>query len=126
MHRSHILYLEDILESANNIQNYVGNLSYQELVGDRMRMDAIVRNFEIIGEASGKIPQDIQEQYSFIEWRKIADFRNVLAHEYFGIDHEIMWQIIKEKLPELQKGIKTIHKHEKYFSRLNERFKYIS
>jgi uncharacterized protein with HEPN domain len=112
MHRSHILYLEDILESANNIQNYVGNLSYQELVGDRMRLDAIVRNFEIIGEASGKIPQDIQEQYSFIEWRKIADFRNVLAHEYFGIDHEIMWQIIKEKLPELQKGIKTILKHE--------------
>lgn len=113
MHRSYILYLEDILESSNNIQNYAGNLSYQELIADRMRLDAIVRNFEIIGEASGKIPQDIQEKYSFIEWRKIADFRNVLAHEYFGIDLEIMWQIIKEKLPELQKGIKSILEQER-------------
>jgi len=73
MLRSYILYLEDILESANNIQDYVGNLSYQELIGDRMRLDAIVRNFEIIGEASGKIPQDIRNKYPFIEWRKIAD-----------------------------------------------------
>ena len=99
MHRSNILYLEDILESAKNIQNYVGELSYRELIGDRMRLDAIVRNFEIIGEASSKIPQEMRDKYPFIEWRKIADFRNVLAHEYFGIDYEIMWQIIKEKLP---------------------------
>lgn len=113
MRRSFTLYFEDILESAKNIQNYAGNLSYQELIADRMRLDAIVRNFEIIGEASGKIPQDIQEKYPFIEWRKIADFRNVLAHEYFGIDLEIMWQIIKEKLPDLQKGIETILKQER-------------
>ena len=67
MRRSYILYLEDILESANHIQTYVGDLSYQELIGDRMRLDAIVRNFEIIGEASGEIPQDVQEKYPFIE-----------------------------------------------------------
>jgi uncharacterized protein with HEPN domain len=113
MLRSYILYLEDILESANNIQDYVGNLSYQKLIGDRMRLDAIVRNFEIIGEASGKIPQDIRNKYPFIEWRKIADFRNILAHEYFGIDCEIMWEIIKDKLPELKRGIQTILKKEK-------------
>jgi len=99
MLRSYILYLEDILESTNNIQDYVGNLSYEELIRDRMRLDAIVRNFEIIGEASGKIPQDIRNKYPFIDWRKIADFRNILAHEYFGIDSEIMWEIIKDKLP---------------------------
>jgi len=108
MLRSYILYFEDILESVNNIQNYVGNLSYQELIGDRMRLDAIVRNFEIIGEASSKIPQDIRNKYPFIEWRKIADFRNILAHDYFGIDYEIMWEIIKDKLPELKRGIQTI------------------
>ncbi len=113
MHRSYTLYLEDIIESANNIQNYVGNMSYQELIGDRMRLDAIVRNFEIIGEASSKIPQDIRDKYPFIEWRKIADLRNILAHEYFGIDYEIMWEIIKDKLPDLQKGIKTILEKEK-------------
>lgn len=113
MRRSYVLYLEDIIESANNIQNYVGNLSYQELIGDRMRLDAIVRNFEIIGEASNKIPQDIRDKYPFVEWRKIADLRNILAHEYFGIDYEIMWEIIKDKLPDLQKGIKTILEKEK-------------
>jgi len=113
MRRNTILYLEDILESAKNIQNYVGELSYQELIVDRMRLDAIVRNFEIIGEASSKIPREIRDKYPFIEWRKIADFRNVLAHEYFGIDYEIMWQIIKEKLPNLRKGIQTILEKEK-------------
>ena len=113
MHRSYTLYLEDIIESANNIQNYAGNLSYQVLIGDRMRLDAIVRNFEIIGEASSKIPQDIRDKYPFIEWRKIADLRNILAHEYFGIDYEIMWEIIKDKPPDLQKGIKTILEKEK-------------
>jgi len=113
MLRSYILYLEDILESTNNIQDYVGNLSYEELIGDRMRLDAIVRNFEIIGEASGKIPQDIRNKYPFIDWRKIADFRNILAHEYFGIDSEIMWEIIKDKLPELKRGIQAILEKEK-------------
>jgi uncharacterized protein with HEPN domain len=104
MSRSTILYLEDMLESAKNIQNYVGELSYQELIVDRMRLDAIVRNFEIIGETSSKTPQEIRDKYPFTEWRKIADLRNVLAHDYFGIDYEIMWQIIEEKLPNLQKG----------------------
>lgn len=64
-----------------------------------MRLEAIVRNFEIIGEAASKVPQEVREKYPFISWRKISDFRNVLAHEYFGIDYEIMWEIIKDKLP---------------------------
>lgn len=75
MHRSFTLYFEDILESAKNIQNYAGNLSYQELIADRMRLDAIVRNFEIIGEASGKIPQDIQEKYPFYRMAKNCRFQ---------------------------------------------------
>lgn len=59
MRRSYLLYLEDILESATNIQNYAGNFSFDELAKDKMRIDAIVRNFEIIGEAASKIPQEI-------------------------------------------------------------------
>ncbi|MBI5199327.1 MAG: DUF86 domain-containing protein, partial [Nitrospirae bacterium] len=86
MRRSYLLYLEDILESVKNIQGYVGNLAFEELKKDRMRIDAIVRNLEIIGEASSKIPQEIKDKYPFVEWRKISDFRNVLIHEYFGIN----------------------------------------
>ncbi|OGW45487.1 MAG: nucleotidyltransferase [Nitrospirae bacterium RBG_13_41_22] len=113
MRRSYLLYLEDILTSTNKILKYSGNYSYEELLKDEMRIDAIIRNFEIIGEASSNIPQEIRDKYPFIEWRNISDFRNVLAHEYFGIDYEIMWEIIRDKLPELQRGIQTILEKER-------------
>lgn len=113
MRRNYILYLEDILTSANKIQNYAGNTSFEELIKDELKIDAIVRNFEIIGEASNNVPQEVRAKYSFVEWRKIADFRNILAHEYFGINYKIMWDIIKNKLPSLQKDIQTILKKEK-------------
>lgn len=89
------------MQSVNNIRSYAGDLSYEELIRDKMRVDAIVRNFEIIGEAAGKIPGEIREEYPSVEWRKISDFRNVLVHEYFQVDFDIMWDIIENKLPEL-------------------------
>ena len=107
MHRGHKLYLEDILTSINKIQNYVDDISYEAILADEMKLDAIVRNFEIIGEAASKIPAEIRDKYPFVEWRKISDFRNVLAHEYFGINYNIMWDIIKNKLPKLLQDIKT-------------------
>lgn len=108
MHRGHKLYLEDILESVNNILTYTADYSYEKLIQDKMRIDAVVRNFTIIGEAANNIPQEVIDRYPFIEWRKIIDFRNVIVHDYFGIDYEILWDIIKNKLLELQKGIQTI------------------
>ena len=108
MRRAYKLYLEDILSSIQKIQNYAGNTSLENIVKDEMRIDAIVRNFEIIGEASRNIPQEIKDKYPTVEWRKISDFRNILAHEYFGIDYDIMWDIIQNKLPALQDNIKTI------------------
>lgn len=113
MRRNYLLYLEDILESTDKIQNYAGDLSYEDILKDKMRVDAIVRNFEIIGEASGKIPQEVRDRYPSVEWKRISDFRNVLAHEYFGIKHKIMWDIIKNKLPELERQIKSIVDQEK-------------
>jgi hypothetical protein len=103
MLRSYRLYLEDMLAAIEKIRKYVNAYSLDEIIMDDMRLDAIIRNFEIIGEAAKNIPDEIQEKYSMIEWRKIADFRNVLAHEYFGISYKIMWDIIKNKLPNLEK-----------------------
>jgi uncharacterized protein with HEPN domain len=112
MPRSYRPYLEDIITSASKIMRYVGDSSLDDLLKDEMRLDAIIRNFEIIGEAANKMPDDIQRKYPSVEWRKIADFRNVLAHQYFGIDYEIMWEIIKQKLPLLREGIQSIIEHE--------------
>lgn len=108
MRRGYLLYLEDILTSAGKILRYAKDISYEDLIKDEMRLEAITRNFEIIGEASSKVPQDIKDKYPFIEWRKISDFRNILTHEYFVIDYEIMWEIIKDKLPELERQLKSI------------------
>jgi len=113
MRRNYLLYLEDILESTGKIQNYASGLSYEDILKDKMRIDAIVRNFEIIGEASGKVPHEVRDRYPFVEWKRISDFRNVLAHEYFGIKYKIMWDIIKNKLPQLEKQIKSIVDQEK-------------
>lgn len=101
-------YLEDILTSINKIQNYIDNSSLDDFVKEEMKVDAVVRNLEIIGEASRNIPVEIKEKYQDIEWRKISDFRNLLAHEYFGIDYEILWDIVATKLEPLQSKIQLI------------------
>jgi uncharacterized protein with HEPN domain len=108
MPRGYKLYLEDTLTSINKIRLYIGTASFEEFIKDDMKIDAVVRNLEIIGEASRKIPAEIKEKYPHLEWRKVADFRNILAHEYFGIDYEILWDIVINKLPILQSEIKSI------------------
>jgi uncharacterized protein with HEPN domain len=112
MPRNYLLYLEDILASINKIRKFSHGYSLDEIIDDDMRLDAIIRNFEIIGIASKNMPDKIQEKYPMIEWRKIADFRNLLAHEYFGISHKILWDIINNKLPILQSQIMTVLEKE--------------
>lgn len=76
-------------------------------------VDAVVRNFEIIGEASKKIPTDIQERYPEIPWRKMYGLRNLIAHEYFGIDYEMIWEIAKANLPQNRDDLQKIIEKEK-------------
>jgi uncharacterized protein with HEPN domain len=108
MLRDFRLYLDDILESINRIIAYSAGISCEELLNDTMRMDAIVRNLEIIGEAASKLPVELKNKYPEVEWRKISNFRNILAHEYFGIDYEILWDIIINKITPLQKAVRAI------------------
>lgn len=113
MPRSYLIYLEDILTSTSRILGYVSESSFEEFINDEMRLDAVERNFILMGEAVKNVPQEIKQKYSFIEWGKMADFRNVLAHEYFGVSKTIMWTIIKEKLPRLKEDIRNVLKQEK-------------
>lgn len=108
--RSCKLYLKDILVAIKKINKYTTGLTFKRLKRDALVSDAIVRNLEIIGEASKNIPRRIREKYPDIEWRKICGLRDILVHEYFGIDIQILWDIIKNKLPDLKKKITRVLK----------------
>jgi len=106
--RDPAVFLEDILEAAERISEYVGDLSKDEFQDDQKTIDAVVRNIEIIGEAASNIPEDIRNKYPEIPWKKIVGVRNIVIHKYFGVDTDTLWVIIKEQLPELKSQINTI------------------
>jgi uncharacterized protein with HEPN domain len=103
------LYCEDILDSGNAILEFIRDLSFEEFCKDRKTYSAVIREFEVIGEAVGKLPDEIKKRHSKVEWQDIKDFRNLLVHEYFGIDLEIVWRIIKDDLPGVMSAIKEIN-----------------
>ena len=113
--RDYKLYLDDILLAIKKIEKYTKGLTVKKLKDDDLIIDAVVRNLEIIGEAVKNIPSHIKEKYPDIEWKKISGLRDILAHEYFGIDLEILWDIVKNKLPELKAEITRLLKWAKIF-----------
>ena len=108
MSRNIKLYLYDILNSINKIKRYTKEMNYEQLIADELTFDAVVYNLQIIGEAVKKIPPEIRDRYPQIEWRKIAGLRDIIAHAYFTIDDRIVWDIIQNKLLDLQKRIEQI------------------
>lgn len=110
MPEDYTVFIEDILVSIKKIQTYVESLSFEEFSHDEMRIDAVLRNLEIIGEAAGRIPPGVREKYPDIEWRKIVGLRNILIHEYSGVNLKIVWDIIENKLTPLKSELlKTDH-----------------
>lgn len=95
------LLLLDMKESAEKILKYTEGLTYDDFLKDDKTIDAVVRNFEIIGEASIRIDDDFKLDNPQIEWKKLRGFRNRIVHEYFGIDYEIVWSIIQNDLEEV-------------------------
>jgi uncharacterized protein with HEPN domain len=88
-------------EAAEKILKYTNGLSFEDFLTDDKTIDAVVRNFEIIGEASLRIDEDFRLENPQIEWKKLRGFRNRIVHDYFGIDYEIVWSILTEDLEEL-------------------------
>lgn len=111
--RDYKLYLDDISEAAKKIEKYVRGFNLEKLKKDSLTVDAVVRNLEIIGEAAKSIPASVKEKYPDIEWKKIAGLRDILVHEYFGIDLEVLWDIIENKLPVLKQEIERALKDVK-------------
>ncbi|MCD4796651.1 MAG: DUF86 domain-containing protein [Candidatus Cloacimonetes bacterium] len=108
MNRDYKLFLEDILDSIKKIKKYVTNLSLEDFTNDEKTVDAVIRNFEIIGEASKNIPDEIQKKYNDIPWREMNGMRNILIHDYFGVDYNVIYKTVKEFLPDLKKKIQEI------------------
>jgi uncharacterized protein with HEPN domain len=102
------LYLLDIISAIDNIIKYTKNLSLAKYRKDGKTIDAVIRNLEIIGEAANNLPKEITIVNSNIPWDKIIAMRNKVIHEYFGVDVDILWQTIKEDLPELRKQIRKL------------------
>ena len=102
MSRDSRLYLDDIFESCNKVSRYIEGLDQSEVMQNELIVDAILRNLMVIGEAAKKLPNEWKQRYGDIEWRKIAGLRDVIAHEYFQLDEEILWDVVSNKLPELE------------------------
>ena len=102
MHRDYRLYLDDILEAIDRISEYVQGMDIDAFGLDRKTQDAVIRNLEVIGEASRNLSGELKARSNEIEWSKIVAFRNILAHEYFGVSIPIVWDIVQNKIDPLR------------------------
>lgn len=108
MKRTCQLYLRDILEAIQRIESYVKGRTFEQFSKDTLVIDAVVRNFEIIGEATKHVPVEIKQDYPLIKWKEMAGMRDKLAHEYFGVDVEILWRTSTARLPTLKPLIEEL------------------
>jgi uncharacterized protein with HEPN domain len=102
------LLLDDICEALDRIGQYTSGMSFDVFSKDHKSIDAVVRNLEIVGEASNRLPPDFKDSHSEIQWHKVVGLRHRIVHEYFGIDLQIVWQILQNDLPSLRQAISQI------------------
>lgn len=96
------LYITDIVRAMDSIDAFIGEMDFDEFKNDDKTSSAVIRKFEIIGEASKNIPNDIKEKYPEIPWREMAGMRDKLIHFYFGIKYELVWRTIKDVIPQIK------------------------
>jgi uncharacterized protein with HEPN domain len=105
-------YLKDILEAIDDVETFIGNLTYDEFIKDRKTLNAVVRSIEVIGEAAKNIPQTLRVKYEELPWREITGIRDKLIHGYFGIDTETIYKAAKEDIPPLKSLIQKMTKEQ--------------
>ena len=108
--RDWTLFLKDIQTHAKRIHAYTENLSMHEFFKDNKSYDAVMRNIQIIGDAIKHLPVEVRKEYKTVDWKKAAGLRDIVVHEYFGVNRDIIWDVIKNKIPELETEVKKILK----------------
>lgn len=98
MSRDFRLYLADIVVACEKVLRYTDGMEFEQFIADERTFDAVIRNLLIIGEAVKNVPVDIRDRHPEIEWRKIAGLRDILAHTYFQIENEIIWDVVQNKI----------------------------
>ena len=93
------LRISDIIDAIQRILEYVERMTFDQFAEDRKTIDAVVKNFIVIGEAASNLPDDFIEQHPELPWREMRDMRNIMVHEYFGVDNLIVWDTVKKNLP---------------------------
>ncbi len=108
MVKDDLIYIEHILESINKIEKYTDSISVHEFVENTLIQDAVVRNFEIIGEATKNLSINFRNKYPDIPWKKMAGMRDILIHDYLGLDLYAVWDTIERDLPNLKNDLLKI------------------
>jgi uncharacterized protein with HEPN domain len=111
--RSPLLYLQDILESILNIEQYISDITEQEFIQNQEKQDAVIRRLEIIGEAVKKVPEEIKNEFNNIPWKQIAGMRDVVIHEYFGVSASLIYKTVTSDLFLLKETVETIISNNK-------------
>ena len=106
--REYRMYLDDMNLSMARIAEYIQRMTFSDFKNDYKTADAVIRNFEVIGEASKNLPKSFKNKYSDIPWKEMYLLRNKVSHEYFGIDYEIIWGVALNYLPENKRQIELI------------------
>ena len=106
--RNSKLLIEDIIESGNKILDYTEGYTFEEFISDSKTVDAVIRNFEVIGEAANRLDEEFKDKYPQIDWHRIRGFRNRIVHDYMGVDCGIVWQIRESFLPDLIAQLKAL------------------
>ncbi|ADW20762.1 MULTISPECIES: DUF86 domain-containing protein [Thermus] len=102
------LYLTDMLQAIGRIERYLSGLDWDAFLESDLHLDAVTRNLEILGEAARHLPEEIKSRYPEIPWRRVVGLRNVVAHQYFAVDPEVVWTIAKEQVPTLKETLQRM------------------
>jgi uncharacterized protein with HEPN domain len=103
-------FVEDVVNAMNKAEKFVEGMSYEEFAQDEKTVFAVIRAVEVIGEAVKNIPGDVRKDYPEIPWRGMAGMRNKVIHEYFGVDLKVVWETIKERIPEVKPSFEKMLK----------------